>query len=96
MDMYYEAIQCENPWTPDSGPAPAGSPQEEEQIRSYYADHGVTMGEIRFERVYEVTCESCACPRGDWVVTTINAEDTETARSLGWDDYRGPPTANQG
>lgn len=93
IEMYYEALQCENPWTGHGGAqGAAGSAEEGNQIRSYYAEQGVTMSDVRFEHVYEGTCAACGCPRGDWAITTVLGEDVEQAQSLGWQDYAGPPT----
>ncbi|HEX9817246.1 MAG TPA: hypothetical protein VGB18_09720 [Candidatus Thermoplasmatota archaeon] len=93
QEMYYEAAQCENPWTGHGDtPADGGTAAEGEQIRSYYDEQGVTMGEVRFENVYEATCAACGCPRGDWAVSSIVGEDIDKARSLGWQTYTGPPT----
>jgi len=64
LTVWFDPVQCGgNPWERTASNEPALD--QLALVRTWLESLGVTAFSIRFEQIYDATCDACQCPRGD-------------------------------
>ncbi len=77
-----EPIQCGmNPWERNEKGKEGYQGTVEEWLEK---EHKIEVYEVKSERIYELVCEACNCPRGDLLSVLVDSKNQDKMLELGF------------
>ncbi|MBN2357940.1 MAG: hypothetical protein JXR83_00705 [Deltaproteobacteria bacterium] len=83
--LWFDAIQCGgNPWERETAGSNDAALDQTALVSAWLESLGVVAFSIRFEQVYQNTCDACQCPRGDRLVVETDAAGAQILMQFGF------------